>query len=640
MPPPAKLIPIIVAFVVSGVLVGIPLAMRWRQVRQDRRRIMAEGVSGHAEITQIRPSRNGSSVVYFSIHPTSAHGAVRGYQRTMQTAIDKLRLCVGSTAVVRYLPKWPQFGFIDSLVLAERLPSRDPSKPASEPAGSPSLFYVTYAPGSSVRWLGSGDVVIDTAALSFRAQQRRPFRFSKRVQADFPLNCIFNVEHFDAIVRLEVNDSGGEVRKLQFQTVDSAAAESLAKRLPTAKTASYAPLLAEGAAFNSALLAVTPHTPVTLAIIAVNVLLFLVATALGGGLFKINPEVMIRLGTDYSPLTLAGQWWRLLTSIFLHFGLLHIALNMWALYANGRVAERIFGSIRYLVIYLVAGLTGSVVSLLWHPVVNGAGASGAIFGILGALLAFFLKREGGVPASVIKAQLTSVSIFVGYSLLNAARVQGIDNAAHLGGLLGGFVMGLIFSRPLTPDRNTRTWTLQWATALVLVGGVTAVLANLFATGALSPRAARDSSGHVIPLAALGPRLHSFAGVRLDMTSDQVLKEKGQPIAREASDLVYNAVDSRHDGVITVYFSRPNPSETGLVIAIEFAGHDETSAPAELPYLNSLKTSDVIQKYGEPIATRSASDGTTFRWFRNGVYIATRNDAVFSYGIFDLMRLPD
>jgi hypothetical protein len=125
-----------------------------------------------------------------------------------------------------------------------------------------------------------------------------------------------------------------------------------------------------------------------------------------------------------------------------------------------------------------------------------------------------------------------------------------------------------------------------------------------------------------------------------MTSDQVLKEKGQPIARETSALVYNAIDSRHDGVITVYFSHPNHSETGPVIAIEFTGHDETSAPAELPYLNSLKTPDVIQKYGEPIATRSAGDGTTFRWFRNGVYIATHNDAVYRYGIFALRQLPN
>lgn len=101
MPPFAALMPIIVGLLVFGALVGIPLAVGRRQVRQDRRRIMAEGVSGHVEITQIgRPSRNGSCVLYFSIHPTSAHGGVQGKQRTTRAAVDKLGLSVGSTATV------------------------------------------------------------------------------------------------------------------------------------------------------------------------------------------------------------------------------------------------------------------------------------------------------------------------------------------------------------------------------------------------------------------------------------------------------------------------------------------------------------------------------------------------------------
>jgi membrane associated rhomboid family serine protease len=510
--------------------------------------------------------------------------------------------------------------------------------PASGSAGSPSLFHVTYARGNSFRWFGGGDISIDDSSVSFSAHQRRPFWFSKSIHCVFLVASIVNVERFDAMVRLEITDSEGHVRKLQFQAINSEAAESLAKQLPTTKTASYAPLLAEGAAFNSALLAVTPHTPVTFGLISLNVLLFLVATALGGGLFKINPEVMIRLGTDYTPLTMAGQWWRLLTSIFLHFGLFHIALNMWALYVNGRVAERIFGSVRYLVIYLVAGLSGSVLSLLWHPIVNGAGASGAIFGVLGAMLAFFLKREGGVPTSVIKAQLTSVSIFVAYSLMNAARYRGIDNAAHLGGLIGGFVMGYILSRPLTVDRNTKLWTLQWATALTLAGGAAIVIAQMLATGALAPGAVRDNNGNPIPLATLGPPIRSLGGFRLDMTSAEVLKEKGQPIARNHTDWVYNSVDSAHDGVLTLSFAHPTEGETGPVLSIEFMGHDQTSAPPEIPYLNSLETADVIHKYGQPIATRNGPYDTTLMWFRNGVFIGARSDKVYRYGIFDVTRI--
>jgi hypothetical protein len=79
-----------------------------------------------------------------------------------------------------------------------------------------------------------------------------------------------------------------------------------------------------------------------------------------------------------------------------------------------------------------------------------------------------------------------------------------------------------------------------------------------------------------------------------MTSDEVLKKKGQPIARNHSDWLYNSIDSAHDGVLTVSFSHPGEGETGPVSSSEFTGHDETSAPAEMPYLNSLKIADVVR----------------------------------------------
>jgi membrane associated rhomboid family serine protease len=641
VPNSAAVAPIVFVVLIFGALIGIPLLVGWRQVRQDHRKIMAEGVTGQAMISKITPkSRTGRCVLYFSFQPSAAHPTVQGKQRTTQAVIDNLGLMVGSTVQVRYLSKWPKYAFIDAVTLAERILPREPSNSLAiaQLADSPSLFYVSYAPANSLRWYGSGDVVIAESKARFTAQQRRPFWLPKTLERDFALNSIVNVERFDATVRLEIIEPEKKPCKLQFVTVNAEAAESIAKMLPGTKTGSFTPVLAEGAAFNSALMTVTPNTPVTLALIAVNVVMFLVVTALGGGLFKVDPEVMIRFGTDYTPLTLAGQWWRLLTSIFLHFGLFHIALNMWALYVNGRVAERIFGSLRYLAIYLVAGLSGSVASLLWHPIVNGAGASGAIFGVLGAMIAFFLKREGGVPASVIKAQLTSVSVFVAYSLLNAARYQGIDNAAHVGGLVGGFVLGFILSRPLEAARDLKRWTKQWATALGLVCVASLVIAHLFATGALVPRLAHDVRGNAVPLAALGPPIHSLGGIRLDMTSDEVLKEKGRPILQDNSSWVYNSVDSKHDGVLTVFFSHPNNSERGAVLAIEFTGHDQTSAPAEMPYLNSLNSTDVILKYGEPASRRPTPEGTTFLWFRNGIYIGTRNDKVYRYGIFDLAQL--
>jgi hypothetical protein len=121
-----------------------------------------------------------------------------------------------------------------------------------------------------------------------------------------------------------------------------------------------------------------------------------------------------------------------------------------------------------------------------------------------------------------------------------------------------------------------------------------------------------------------------------MTSDELLRVKGVPIVQDDSEWIYNAVDAKHDGVIAVSFS--GSSATKTVMAVEFTGHDKTSAPTEMPYLNSLKSAEVIQQYGRPVTSQPAAEGTTFLWFPNGVYVGTRNDLVYRYGIFDPSQL--
>jgi len=633
----AAVVPTIIVLLVFGFLVGIPVAVAWRQVRQDRRKIIAEGVTSQATITKIGPPlRHGQLVLYFTFEPSAAGRLVKGSQRTTKDAIDALRLTVGSGVQVHYLAKWPSWGFIDGLTLRERVPRRSSPGTTEDQPEPPVLYYVSYIPPNSFKWVGNGDLVFCDQLIRLTAQRRRPFWFPTPIHQDFAINSILDVEHIDSRVRLGILAPGEKTRNVTLRAVSSAEAAKIAGILPNSKSATFVPLLAERAAFESALPLVTPQAPVTPALIVINLIMFLIATALGGGLFNVNPEVMIRLGTDFTPLTLGGQWWRLVTSIFLHFGFFHVALNMWALYVNGRVAERIFGNLPFLFIYLVAGVSGSVTSLLWHPFVNGAGASGAIFGVLGALLAFFARRDRGIPASVIKAQLTSTGIFVAYSLLNAARFQGIDNAAHIGGLISGFVMGFILARPLDADRNTKPWTVQWASAIGLTSAAAAAIGYFLATGTLAPRSAHDINGRPVPLAALIP-IQTLGGFKLGMSSEDILKTKGSPIKRYDSFWVFNSIDSSHDGVLTVFFSPGSQREIGLARAIEFTGHDQTSAPPEMPYLNSLKPSDVIFKYGEPIR-RTDTEGTAFLWFRNGVYIGAWGDKVYRYGIFDLAAL--
>ena len=131
----------------------------------------------------------------------------------------------------------------------------------------------------------------------------------------------------------------------------------------------------------------------------------------------------IRFGSNFGPLTWTGQEWRLLTSAFLHFGIIHIALNMYALYQGGALVERLFGSARFAVIYLLSALSGSVASGWWDPLRNSAGASGAIFGVYGALLAFLAVRRADIPPSMLKSISSSALLFCLYSLVHRRRAS-------------------------------------------------------------------------------------------------------------------------------------------------------------------------------------------------------------------------
>lgn len=150
---------------------------------------------------------------------------------------------------------------------------------------------------------------------------------------------------------------------------------------------------------------------------------------------------LVALGANERTAVLAGQSWRLLTSMFLHGGFLHLVLNAWALYQLGTLFESWLGSIRMLVTYFVTGIAGSLASIAWTQGPS-VGASGAIFGLLGALIAFLLRRRGELsPAGkAILSQLVMwavINVFFGFS------TPGIDNAAHLGGCAAGFLLGLL-----------------------------------------------------------------------------------------------------------------------------------------------------------------------------------------------------
>lgn len=179
---------------------------------------------------------------------------------------------------------------------------------------------------------------------------------------------------------------------------------------------------------------------ITLGIIAVNVLMYLITAFLSPNIFDFDKDLLIKLGAKSNDLILKGEYFRLITSMFLHGGLLHVALNMYSLYSIGPLVEKIYGKVKYLSIYFISGIIASIFSFIFSDSVS-VGASGAIFGLLGTTLVFAIKMRNNLGKGFMKnvAAVIAINLFIGFSLPN------IDNYAHLGGLFGGIIMALIFN---------------------------------------------------------------------------------------------------------------------------------------------------------------------------------------------------
>jgi rhomboid protease GluP len=186
-----------------------------------------------------------------------------------------------------------------------------------------------------------------------------------------------------------------------------------------------------------------PRVPATLAIIVVNLLVFAATLMAGAGLWHSSNGIQLAWGANFGPATQDGQWWRLGSALFLHFGLLHLGMNMWALWDGGHMVERMYGHIRFLLIYFGAGLAGNLASLVAHGsgAVSG-GASGAIFGVYGALLAFVWHERRRMHPADFRWLFWGASAFTAVAIGFGLLIPGIDNAAHLGGLLTGTLMGV------------------------------------------------------------------------------------------------------------------------------------------------------------------------------------------------------
>lgn len=188
---------------------------------------------------------------------------------------------------------------------------------------------------------------------------------------------------------------------------------------------------------------ITTGKKANLIMVAVNIVVFLLLSVIGDtndGIF------MLQHGAGYTPNILNGEYYRLFTCMFLHFGIYHIAYNMFCLIFLGDVLETEVGTVRYLIIYILGGLGGNLLSMAMDlrdgvfPV--SAGASGAIFAVVGAILYIVLRNKGQLGTITIRRLLLMIAVTLGQGFTDV----GTDNAAHVGGLAAGFVLAVIVYR--------------------------------------------------------------------------------------------------------------------------------------------------------------------------------------------------
>jgi rhomboid protease GluP len=230
-----------------------------------------------------------------------------------------------------------------------------------------------------------------------------------------------------------------------------------------------APTVDVRAEFGARLQAITPTVLITPALVGLNILVYLVMTGSGVHPFEPTTDSLLRWGANYGPETVSGgEWWRLISSMFLHIGLVHIAFNMFVLWQAGRFIERLLGNAGFLIVYMVSGLGGALLSVAWHPYLVSAGASGAIFGIYGALLGYLVMQRSSIPAEVLAPLAKTTLVFLGYNLVYGVIQTNTDLAAHIGGFATGFVCGLVVAVPLTVEPPPRRAIRN---AAVLLGAV-------------------------------------------------------------------------------------------------------------------------------------------------------------------------
>ena len=254
------------------------------------------------------------------------------------------------------------------------------------------------------------------------------------------------------------------------------------------------------------------RAPVTLVLLACNIGVFALTLWYGAGLWHNSNGVQLAWGANFGPATQDGQWWRLATAMFLHFGILHLALNMWALWDVGRLVERLYGRLRFSALYLASGVAGNLLSLVvqGNRAVSG-GASGAIFGLYGALLVFLWRERKHVERREFRWLFGAATVFTLVTLGMGQLIPGIDNAAHIGGLVTGALLGRVLARPWA-HASPRTHGGRWIATALLLLAVTVLVTHIPA-----------------PTYRMGEELRARQAIRAFMLEDRRISQRWDDI---------------------------------------------------------------------------------------------------------------
>jgi len=214
----------------------------------------------------------------------------------------------------------------------------------------------------------------------------------------------------------------------------------------------------------------------TIILVSVNLAIFLAMAVSAGQFLRFGGDQVLRWGANFGPLTMNGQWWRLITAMFIHIGLAHLLINMWCLFELGALTEHIYGRWSMLLLYAITGLAGGVASLARNPTIVSAGASGAVFGLAGVLITSLLLGKLAAPRRELMIALASLLAFAAYNLTYGFLKGGIDNGAHLGGLVSGLLLGIAVSQdPRASLQVSRRQAAIYALSLlVLIAGYASV----------------------------------------------------------------------------------------------------------------------------------------------------------------------